>query len=441
MPPATLPAFSLLQLTSWKYTHLLALLPWLYFLLSPCWVGLLSPPLSWSFSLRMVKEFLAPESDFSSTRPNLSESSRFSPHPYLSGTAPPDWLLPLAVPPLGVLFRILDLTLSFSLFTPHSQGDLICFHGLKLIRTFIYSPELSPELTHSLIHALTHSNRCTPAVNQELLSGTKQNQAPALGAFTVCLRHTRYGETRPLHAGCKPWASMTGGCIPWGWIRKQRCCEHYQIRVYIGIRHYSGVGRSLGGSSPKGGIGRSEESHRTVSLTQACPARRGPKESLWRSLWKAASSTHGGELSWKGRRQVRHARLFPEYCRGPWAFSLAILTPTPVCQVQHSLSNLSATQPNLSLPFLEPFLLPSAFQTVSRLLGKAGRGLWCPSPTLGPLLFLLLWRPPPICAHTPALHMLHRANFSTCSRSHSLPDPRTLFFPSPSFPGQVLLTL
>lgn len=58
----------------------------------------------------MVKEFLAPESDFSSTRPQPLQLT-VPTHPYLSGTAPLIWLLPLAVPPLGALFRILDLTL------------------------------------------------------------------------------------------------------------------------------------------------------------------------------------------------------------------------------------------------------------------------------------------------------------------------------------------
>ena len=65
----------------------------------------------------------------------------------------------------------------------------------------------------------------------------------------------------------------------------------------------------------------------------------GPKE----SPWKAASSTHGGEL--KGRRQVRNALAFTGVLPGVLGLLPDYSPPTPVYQLQHSLGNLSTMQP------------------------------------------------------------------------------------------------
>lgn len=135
-------------------------------------------------------------------------------------------------------------------------------------------------------------------------------------------------------------------------------------------------------------------------------------------------------------------QLSPEYCRGSWAFSLTILTPPQCASYSTAQAIFPQRSPNLSLPFLKPFLLPIAFQAVSKLLGKAGRDCRALSPTLGPPLA------PPSYEGRPHLCSHPGAPYAPYSKLPPLAHALTLsqtpghsFFPSPSFPGQVLLTL
>lgn len=86
----------------------------------------------------------------------------------------------------------------------------------------------------------------------------------------------------------------------------------------IGIRHYSGVGRSRG-SSPKGGIGRLGKKAHLNSPDSGCPARSGAQvkvcgEACGRLLLlHMVGATRGGDRS-------GHARLSPEHC---WVLGLS----------------------------------------------------------------------------------------------------------------------
>ena len=155
--------------------------------------------------------------------PNLSSS--LCCYPYLSGTAPLIWLLPLAVSPLWALFRILDLTLL--LFPFHSTLFIGWSHSLPWPQWLEPSSTAQSSLlslhTHSFMHSLIQTD-CSPTMNQELLSGAKQIKPLHLGA-SQCGRDTldmgRQDQSMQDKSQQCDWRLHS-----WGWIRKQRPCEH-----------------------------------------------------------------------------------------------------------------------------------------------------------------------------------------------------------------------